>query len=366
MSVWKPKTSPYYQYDFQFKGTRFYGSTGCKTKRDAERYEANERRKVALGTVEKPTITVDEACGLWWEERGKHLRSAATSEYFLGALVQGLGGNRVISDLTIRDFDAYAAKRRKGRSAASVNREIEQARRVWRYVASRDYDVSEIKWGALLRKEAEQRTRELTADEERRLFAALPESYRPMVEFALLSGQRKNEVMSLLWRDVDLAGGRALIRLKGGTTHRLPLTPRMVALIAKQPQVCPQVFTYVCTRPAPPKGNVPRRLKGERYPFSRDGWRRVWATALREAGIENFRFHDLRHTTGTRALRATGNLQGVSKLLGHTNVTTTARYAHAMEEDVREILRATESRNSPEAEVIPIAKNRRFSRIRRP
>jgi integrase len=57
--------------------------------------------------------------------------------------------------------------------------------------------------------------------------------------------------------------------------------------------------------------------------------------AMVDAGIEDFRFHDLRHTFATRLLRLTGNLKLVSKLLGHSQVETTTRYAHVLDEDMR-------------------------------
>ena len=67
MSVYKPKNSPHYHYDFQFKSCRFYGSTGCTTERLAKQYEARERQNAALPIVAKPPITVDYACGLYAE-----------------------------------------------------------------------------------------------------------------------------------------------------------------------------------------------------------------------------------------------------------------------------------------------------------
>ena len=96
----------------------------------------------------------------------------------------------------------------------------------------------------------------------------------------------------------------------------------------------------------------------ERYPFSKNGWARKWYKALEDAGIGDFRFHDLRHTKGTRALRATGNLKAVQKLLGHADITTTSRYAHALEDDVRAMMLASESRNSPEPATVTALKKR--------
>jgi integrase len=180
----------------------------------------------------------------------------------------------------------------------------------------------------------------------------------------MLSGQRRDSVITLLWSKVDLKAGRAEVRAKGNQWHTFPLTPRMVALIANQPKVAAQVFTYVCERPSPPRGDRPRRLRGERYPFSRQGWYRKWRASLKAAEIDDFRFHDLRHTAATRTHRASRNLVAVQKLLNHSDISTTAKYAHANEGDVRSALMETDSRNSPGVEQMELPENGRNARGR--
>lgn len=347
MSVYKPAKSPRFHFDFQFRGQRYHGPTGCTTRRDAERFEADYRRKVALGEQAKPTITVEEACNTWQQMVGDHKASAKNTLYQLGYLIAGLGGRSMLHDISFRDLQDYAAKRRAMISDASVNREIQLFRRVVNFTRPRGYDLPEIEWRKLLAKERP-RVRELSEDEEAALFAALPDNLKPIVEFAILSGQRKSEVVKLRWADVNLVAARATITVKGGDPHTFPLSPRMLAIIKAQPKVCPQVFTYVCQRSAPQRKDRPARVKGERYPFSKDGWARHWKRALKEAGIEDYRFHDNRHTAATRNLRAGGNIKAVGRLLGHKNFQTTARYAHAQDDDVRAMLFATESRIIPE------------------
>jgi integrase len=75
------------------------------------------------------------------------------------------------------------------------------------------------------------------------------------------------------------------------------------------------------------------------------------------AGVENFRFHDLRHTRATRILRATGNIHAAKEALKHRSIKTTLRYAHVTENDVRRALEASESRTIPE---VPKGKRRKF------
>jgi len=74
-----------------------------------------------------------------------------------------------------------------------------------------------------------------------------------------------------------------------------------------------------------------------------DAQRRVnaksqWRRLRKKAGVENFRFHDIRHDVGTKLLRDTGNLKLVQRALHHADIKTTTRYAHVLDEEVAEAL----------------------------
>jgi integrase len=354
VTVYQHKNSPYWQYDFQVRGQRYTGSTGCTSKSAAKEFERKERNRVAEGVTVKPDLTVDEAFGNYWMLVGQHESNSVTTRGQLARMKTFFGATTLIRELDRAEIDRYVARRR-GQTAnhsdrlvsnATVNRETQLLKRVLRRVPDK-YAKPVIDWTGVMLKEAQERVRELSQAEERALFEQLDEDLGAVAEFAMLSGQRRESVITLLWSKVDLHAGRAEVRVKGDRWHSFPLTPRMVAIIANRPKVGPRVFTYVCARPAPKRGDRPARIKGERYPFSSEGWKRKWAKALKDAGITDFRFHDLRHTAATRVTRATGNLKIAQKLLGHTAIATTARYAHAAEDDVRNGLLATESRNSP-------------------
>lgn len=338
MSVYKPAKSRFWHYDFKFKGHRYHGSTNVTAKRDAQRVEDDKRREAALGTQAKPTISVETACDTWQATVGDFYKMKDTTLYQLAYIMSGLGPTTPLHDVSFKDLQDYGSIRRSHVSDTSVNREFQLFRRVVNWTAPRGFEVPAIEWRKLMFKEPKGRTRELSADEQDKLFAALPDNLKPLVEFALLSGQRKTEIIMLRWADVDMRGKRAKLWTKGGDPHTIPLTSRMVDIISQQPKVCPQVFTYICQRPAPKRKDRPARRKGERYPFSRYGWMRQWQKALSDAGIDDYRFHDNRHTAATRYLRASGNLKSVSVLLGHSDVTTTSRYAHALEGDVRAMM----------------------------
>lgn len=352
MSVYRPKGSPYFHFDFQFRGKRYCGSTGQASRRAAEQFEGRERQKAALPTIAKPPITLDEACGLRQDALDGR-PSWPTARPMLAALLS-VGANRLIADIHQIDLMRHFAKRRNGRKDSSVNREIEEVRAVWRGAMKARFDVGEMPdWGALLYDVPEAPPRELSWDEEDRLLPAVRADLVDACIMALRSGWRKREVLSLRWSDVDFANAEAMTRIKGGAIVRRALTNEMVVLIANQPRVGPFVFTYVCqankSRYRDKRGRLqPARLKGERYPLTSTVLRKPWAAAKKAAGIAGFRFHDLRHTAGTRIVRATGNIALAKRALEHKSIRSTLRYAHVLNDDVRKGLDAANSRNSPE------------------
>lgn len=355
MSTYRPRGSTIYLYDFVMKGIRHYGTTHCKTKRDADAFEAKKRAEEALKVRErrKALITLDEAAANY----EKHLRAngkwSATQDYLIANVVQGLGGERFLSDIADQELREHFAKRAALVSAASVNREIEVARPIWRRHA-RTHDIGEMPaWGEMFYAVPRQDPRELDFGCEDRLFAALRTDLHDFARFALVSGWRLSEVRKLRWSDLLLGQRTARVRIKGGEILSRVLSQEMLTLIANQPKITLFVFTYVCqaSRKAfvDSKGRKhPARLKGERYSFTQWGWRKPWGRALKAAGIDEFRFHDLRHTAGTRILRQTGNLAIAKDALAHKSIKTTLRYAHASDEDVRRGLDAAQSRTIPD------------------
>ncbi|WP_010218880.1 tyrosine-type recombinase/integrase [Sphingomonas sp. PAMC 26621] len=356
MSVYKPKNSPYFQFDFVWKGRRFFGTTGCKSKRAALAHEEIERAKARNGGNLRPPITLDEACGLY-QDKVEELPSWIDTERHMRMLMAGLGGAHLLSEITQRDLLALVAKRRATLANSSVNREIEDWRAIWRWADKARYDVGEMpNWGALFLKVAKTDPRELSANEEDKLFGEIRRDLFDFCSFALKTGWRLSEVIGLRWVDLDMANASAVTRIKGGDIVKRPLTQEMIIIIANQPRVglIPNVFTYVAVRTKPGFTDAlgrkqPVRIKGQRYPMTESVLRKPWVAAKEAAGIENFRFHDLRHTRGTRILRATGNLAVAKEALKHRSIKTTLRYAHATDDDVRQALDASESRTIPEA-----------------
>jgi integrase len=354
MSIYKPKKSKFFHFDFEFRGKRFHGSTGCTTERLARQFEARKRQEVALPSLARPQITVDDACGLY-AEYAESQNSWKTTEYLLSDIVKQFRPNRLLSAISQRELMTYFAMRRstgkKGkRSNSTINREIENMRAMWRRAEKARFDIGEMPdWSSLFLKSNVQPYAELPNDATQDgLLAAIRADVRPAVEFLLMSGWRRNEVLGLRWSDLDLPNRMAWTRLKGGNSVQRPLTNDMLFIVVNQPRAGPFVFTYVCQRPTSGLQRHTKRLRGERYPLSTTVLRDAWEVARNEVGLK-IRSHDLRHTRASRIVRVTKSLPAAQKALQHSNIKTKMRYVHVLADDLRDALDASESRNSPEA-----------------
>lgn len=365
MSLFKPKGSPNWYFDFTFRGVRHYGPTGVADREIAKGIEAAHRTRVAQEHAfgkpkSRPPMALKAAFGRYDNEIGQHTAGANADLQRMDVLLGLLGADTRLADITddtlaqtvaqIRSRTVKTAKGLQLIAAGTVNRYLELYRRVWRR-AAKTWKVEcgdEPRWGDLLLPEADERIRSLSVDEETRLFKHLRADYHAMVRFALRTGMRLGNIRALRWRDVDFDAATVTIRMKsrkpGGRNHVVPLTHDLVTLLKGQVgHHFAYVFTYECEKPRRTKGADGKpllRLKGQRYPFSLNGWRRAWMDALKAADIEDFRFHDTRHTAATRIVRATGNLKIAKELLGHTDIATTSRYAHVDQSDIRAALRA--------------------------
>ncbi|WP_298190567.1 site-specific integrase [Novosphingobium sp.] len=340
MSILKDKRSPYYHYSFVIAGRRYHGSTKCKTKAKALMVEQKIRENVMLGGARRPSISLGDACKQYEDTVAKQ-PSWPTTRYILRELVKGVGANKALADIGPMDLRRFYRTRAIKRSASTVNREIDVARAVWRLADESRFDVGDMPtWHSFRCKEQRRPARELSADEEVKLFQHLRSDVRDAVEFMLKSGWRRNEVLDLKWSDCDLEDRRAITRIKGGDVVSRALTATLCGIIARQPNVGPYVFTYQCQRT---NGEL---RKGRRYKLTPTALRGAFKAALAKAGVTNFRTHDLRHTCATRIVRATGSIAAAKEALKHRSINTTMRYSHVLDDDVRNALERAESRNS--------------------
>lgn len=143
-----------------------------------------------------------------------------------------------------------------------------------------------------------------------------PDHLTPLVLTALHTGCRRGELFKLRWADVDLEGKHPQLTVQGGTaksgrTRYIPLNGTAVQTLAQWR----------------------RQNPGADRVFGLVDIKKSWAKLLTDAGIENFRFHDLRHTFASKLVQRGVPLNTVRDLLGHADIKMTLRYAHLAPEN---------------------------------
>ncbi len=168
------------------------------------------------------------------------------------------------------------------------------------------------------------RDRWLTFEEEEKLLQACPAWLRELVLFGLNTGMRLGEILSLTWKGVDLFRKTATVfRSKNNERRTIPLNESALELLkakGKVRSIRTDLVFHTKTHNAIDECNVGRAFR----------------IALRRAGIQDFRFHDLRHTFATRIVQAGKDLYKVQVLLGHKTPIMTQRYAHHYPESLRD------------------------------
>ena len=170
-------------------------------------------------------------------------------------------------------------------------------------------------------REPRERTRFLSQEEQYRLLIACRDSSNeylyPFVVLLLGTGCRYNEIRCLRWADVDLTQGKITItKSKNSDMRSVPVRGLPLDLLKKLATLDCFSFGYVF-----PSKNRKKPLE----------LRRAYRTAIKRAGLKDFRGHDTRHSYATQMLAQGLSLGEIGHLLGHRSVSMTKRYAHLVE-----------------------------------
>ncbi len=247
-------------------------------------------------------------------------------------------GKLRLSTITQRDITSFHAKEKERTSATTANHYLTLLKRMMNLA---------VKWGLLEKspaagmdkfKEPPHRERYLTRDELPNFLKALDELNDRLsvasIKLLLFTGCRRNEILSMRWDQVRLEEGRIFLpTTKNGRS-------RSVLLNTKAREILESLQAG--------KGDD-RRTRDSDFVFpSRAGTRKGYIYDLRKpfetacaiAGVEGLRIHDLRHSFATIAIMGGASLYDVQKLLGHSDISMTQRYAHMVDESLQ---RATDN-----------------------
>jgi integrase len=235
-----------------------------------------------------------------------------------------------VAEITASRISAWREGRRaavnprtkRAYSAAAVNRPLATLRHLLT-LAREEWEVLSAVPRVRLEKEPQGRLRWLTKEEASRLLGKCDASKNPLlgaiVQLALGTGMRREEILGLTWDRVDFA--RGVLRLeqtKSGRHREIPMDDTAYAAL-------PSVG-------GKREGLVFTRADGRRWGKIRT----AFESAVEAAKVDDFRFHDLRHTFASWAVQRGASLHELKDLLGHSSLAMVMRYSHLAPENLRQ------------------------------
>mgnify|MGYP000916308687 CR=1 FL=1 len=263
--------------------------------------------------------------------------------------------NKPIDELTVKEMEKWRHEKiALGLKAASCNRQLTALKAVLNWGVKREYfEFNPLaRLDRLTEHDSDIKVRYLTDDERMRLMVALDarekrmreerESHnrwlvergrppmpelggsfadylKPMVLVSLNSGIRRGTLFALKWKDIDFSTRTMTLRaiaMKSGKTTCLPLNSIVAKTLLQWRDQCPKAQNEDLIFPSPVSGKMLNNVK------------KSWTAILKDASIENFRWHDMRHDFASRLVMQGVDLNVVRELLGHADLKMTMRYAH--------------------------------------
>jgi len=268
--------------------------------------EISDRKYFPERQAQAHPVNFGEFIEIYWERHWKRLLGQG-GLYIKKSLVTAFG-TRTLDRITPGLVQDYYNHKRDATSAATANRHLARlahifsSARKWKEFVGPNptYEVNK-------EREENQKTRFLSKEEIAKLLPVCGERLYPIIVCALHTGMRRGEIVGLRWENIDLNVGIIFIlKSKSGKAREVPITPQLAEVLrSMQP-----------------------RAEGEVFELPVVTLRRHFAKALEKAEIQNFRFHDLRHTFASTFVMSTGDLPALQRILGHSSLKMTQRYAH--------------------------------------
>lgn len=333
-------------------GKRIKESLGTADKRQAQ--ELHDKRKAELWRVDRlgdfPDVTFEEACLRWIEEKSDK-KSLDTDKGRMGFWLEQFEGVRLKDITEARIYSAVsrmhnrshleiwkakvAAARKKGnpdpdyvakpvttstkaKHLALMKAILRAAERDWKWLEK----APVIKIPAVRNK----RVRWLEKDEAKRLIDECPEPLKSVVKFALATGLRRSNIINLEWQQIDMQRRVAWVNPEDSKSNwAIGVALNDTACKVLRDQIGNHhKFVFVHTKAGRrPDGSVTPAVRKMRVD---DG--RAWKSACKRAGIEDFRFHDLRHTWASWLIQSGVPLSVLQEMGGWESIEMVRRYAH--------------------------------------
>jgi integrase len=312
MALWK-RAGIYYVKLTAPDGTLIRRSVGTTDRKKAQEY--HDKLKAELWDLArlklKPKRTWDEAALRWLEEKAhkKSRRDDVSRIRWFTRYLRGKTLDQVSRDMIDRIVSRQLARRSdrtKDLYVALIRAIFRKAMREWEWLDHIPSFKTYARGGKV-------RVRYLTRDQAGAVMQRLPAHQREVVRFALATGLRQGNILGLTWDRVDMT--RRIVTVGHGDTKNgealgVPLNDVAFAVLERQQgRHRTHVFTY--------RGKPLRNANT-----------RTWRIALKACGIEDFRWHDLRHTWATWLRQSDVPTWVLQELGGWKSETMVRRYAH--------------------------------------
>lgn len=260
--------------------------------------------------------TMRELAAVYLEEHSSRLKSGGRDrERFEKYILPRLGSIKMAG---VEDADIAALHRSMKDKPVAANRTLSLLKSAFRLAIKKKWRPEKDNPAADIQRYREQaRERYLEDDEFPSLFEALRncsnQSVADAIRLLLLTAARKGEVLAMRWQDVNLKTGYWVKpTTKTGKRHKVPLNAPAMEVIARQPEGQPGDYVF-----------PGRDLK----------WH--WERIRKEAGLEDVRLHDLRHSAASILATDDVSMMVIGAVLGHSDIKSTDRYAHIHDRAVR-------------------------------
>lgn len=320
MSVYKKANGKWYCL-FMIKGERVHklldGATDKETAKALEDVERYNLRQIQGGIKkrEEKKYNITKVIDLYLNYSRLHKKDYI-HDLSKSKSIKQFFKNKNIDEILTKDIENYIKHLRidKGLSNATINRYLAALKKMFNIAIANDMLHRNPCVNIKQLKENNEKIRYLTIEEEKRLFEVLPEHIRPIVICALQTGMRRSNILNLRWEQIDFEYNFIEIEKQENKGHKIIRIPISKKLLTEFNKIGIKHNGFVFINPETQK------------PYNTI--RKAWLSALKRANIQNFRFHDLRHTVATRLVEKNVDIRTVQEIMAHSSIATTQRYMH--------------------------------------
>ena len=311
-----------------------FASKTFTTRKDAEAWakitEADMLRGAYISRRDAEKVTLDECIERYKKDVLPGLKGVG-HEYILARLAEAFG-KLALAHITPAKVAAHRdARLRSGKSASTVKKELAKLSVIYK-LASQEWGIGGLENPVLnvsRPKEKNSRTRRLEPGELEKLLAAAPKPVELLIRLALETAARLGELLALEWRDVDTARRVAVLRGVGGRGTKNGDDSRAVPLSSAALVVLQELRA------------LPLGIDGRVFYWwaGSDSFNKPWSRLCKSVGIDDLRFHDLRHEATSRLFEK-GVFEGVevAAITGHKTLQMLKRYTHLRATDLAQKL----------------------------